>query len=277
MVGQPVVNNGVIDAGPNLEIFAAKINGGGEFRADAITIHTLGDANNPVQGAYFLQNGLRLQSGHGTGPTTSVALTVNAYGPRRKALNFHVLGNASLWMPSAWPAGSPWPQNNAVVAPAGTRPAGQPDPVYGGGSMIVQVDGALTLANGDTHDLAFPGGIVLKSAGPLDLNGVALNQGWTTSGQSFQGVFLESPSISSSNGNIVVYGNDVNWVNFSTFPLTPVRSFTLVRKPDSSAGFAPSDATAPHLNTYSTLSNTAAAGGCWTCLVNTQPVNMFGP
>ncbi len=275
--GGPLRNDGVIDAGPVLEMIGARINGGGEFRGDAITIRTFGNANNPVNGAYFLQNGLDLQSGHGTGPTTTVALTLNAYGSAPQVLNLKVRGNAIVSMPSAWPAGVTAPANNAVVPPGGTRPAGQPDPAYGGGSMIVQAEGTLTLAGGSPGDFVFPGGIALKADGPIDLNGVLVNQGWTTSGKSFQGVFFEAPAIGSSAGNLRVYGNDLNWINFSTFPATPLRAFTLMRNPDGRASFAPADTTAPHLNTYSTLVNAAASGGCWTCLVNPLPVNMYGP
>ena len=274
--GQPLVNNGVIDAGFSMEVLASKINGSGEFRGDSIAFHTFGNANNPVNGPYFLQNGILLQSGHGSGPGTALSLTINAYGSTPQVLNFRIISNAFVWMPSVWPSGVALPTNNGVVPPAGTRPSGVTDPGYGGGSMIVQADYALTLVNGGTNDFVFPGTIVLKAGGKLDFNDVAVNQGWTTTGRSFQGVFFESPNIVSSNGSIRLYSNDLNWANFSTLPHAPVRTFSLVRNADGSATFAPSDATTPHVNTYSLLVNTAASGGCWTCLVNTQPVNMFG-
>lgn len=274
--GGPIVNQGVLDGGDRMELLASNITGNGEFRGNSVVVHTFGNANNPVYGAHYLQNGLRLfMSANNVGMT--IALTLNAYGSAPQVLNFDVHANATVWMPSAW-SGTAVPPNNPVVpAPNGIRRAGVPDPAYGGGSMIVQASLSLALVNGDTHDFVFPGAIVLKAVDGLDLNGVVVNQGWTTSGRSFQGVFLEAPNIFSSSGLIEVYGNDLNWINFSTFPNTPVRAFALVRQPDGSATYAASDATAPHLNTYSTITSTAADGGCWTCLISANPVNMFGP
>jgi len=118
---------------------------------------------------------------------------------------------------------------------------------------------------------------VLKALGYLNLNAVQVNQGWTSLGQAFQGIFFESPTIVSPNGLIQVYGNDLNWMNFSTFPQAYVRAFSLRTNPDTSASFVATDASTPHLNTYSVIQNTAASGGCWTCIINSQPVNMYGP
>ncbi len=270
--GRPLVNNGIIDGGTRLDLFAARIGGSGAYQGDNIALHTVGNVNNPANGAYFLDNGVQLYSS----TPGDIAVTLNAYGATPQVINLMINGGASVWMPSTWPAGSTMPVNNAVVPTGGKRPTGSADPVYGGGSMIIQTRGSLALFDGGSHDFVFPGGIVLKAEGSLDLNGVLVNQGWTTSGKSFQGVFFESASISSSSGAIRVYGNDLNWINFSTLPATPVRTLALVRNPDSSASFFASDGTAPHVNAYSTLSNTAAAGGCWTCIVNSQPVNMSG-
>jgi hypothetical protein len=135
----------------------------------------------------------------------------------------------------------------------------------------------LALRNGGTNDFAFPGAIALKAGGTLDFNGVAVNQGWTTTGQSFQGLFFEAPSIVSPAGLIQLYGNDLNWMNFSALPQQYVRAFSLKRNGDGSASFAAADTVAPHLNTYSVIQGAAATGGCWVCLVNTAPVNMYGP
>ena len=120
----------------------------------------------------------------------------------------------------------------------------------------------------------FPGGIVLKSGGTLDLKGVIVNQGWTTAGQAFQGTYFESPNIVSSAGNIQVLTNNLNWVNFSTMPQAPVRTWSLVRAADGNAQYVPADSVAPHLNTYSVLIEAAVAGQCWVCLVNNLPINM---
>jgi len=38
--------------------------------------------------------------------------------------------------------------------------------------------------------------------------------------------------------------------------------------------YAPSDAIATHVNTYSVIAAAAARGECWTCLVDTTPVDM---
>ena len=275
--GGPIVNWGVLDAGDRMELLASNISGNGEFRGNAVVVRTFGNAHNPVHGAHYLRNGLRLIMGANNLAST-IALTLNAYGSAPQVLNFDVQANATVWMPSDWTSATAVPPNNQVLpAPNGIRRAGVPDPGYGGGSMIVQAQRSLALVNGDSHDFVFPGAIVLKAAGDLDLNGVVVNQGWTTSGLPFQGVFLEAPNIFSSTGVIEVFGNDLNWINFSTSPNTPVRAFALVRQPDGSATYAASDATAPHLNTYSTITNTAADGGCWTCLISAHPVNMFGP
>ncbi len=271
--GQAITNAGIADGGPFLELYAAEVHGGGAFRGNAIGVHTFGNANNPVNGADYLQNGLQLHPSTGT----MLALTLNGYGSGRQVFNLYAHGDASVWMPSAWPAGFTLPANNAVVAPGGTRPPGVPEPAYGGGSMIVQASGSLQLHGGGSNDFAFPGAIVLKAGVTLDFNGVAVNQGWTTTGQSFQGLFFEAPSIVSANGLIRLYGNDLNWMNFSVLPQQYVRAFSLKRNPDGSASFAAADGTAPHLNTYSVIQGAAATGGCWVCLVNTQPVNMYGP
>ena len=154
------------------------------------------------------------------------------------------------------------------------RLSGTPEPSFGGGSMIVQATGALKLQGGATNDFGFPGGIVLKAGGDLDLNGVIVNQGWNTAGRAFQGVFFESPNIVST-GNIQVLSNNLNWVNFSTFPHAPVRTWTLVQVGDGSAQYVTADTIAPHLNTYSIVVETAVAGQCWVCLMYTSPLNMY--
>ena len=169
------------------------------------------------------------------------------------------------------------PQNNNPLAPGAIRPPGAPEPAFGGGSMIVQATGSLALVNGGTNDFVFPGAIVLKAGGHLDMNGVLVNQGWTITGQPFQGIFLESPNIVSPAGNIQLYSNYPNWVNFSTFPHAPVRAFSLIVAGDGSAGFIAADAIIPHLNTYSVITDIAAGGGCWLCAINMQPIDVYGP
>jgi len=277
--GRPLINRGVLIGDPYLDVLASDISGEGQFRGNAIDFHTFGNARQPRDATHFLQNWLRLLPS-ANNPTNTVALSINAYGSAPQFLNFKVEnGNVKLSMPSAWNSGTTIPDNNAVVAPGTVRPATAPDPAYGGGSLIVQADGKLTLddAGSGTDDFVFPGAIVLKAAAAMDLNGILLNQGWTTSGAQFQGLFLEAPSIASGSGIIELYTNGLNWVNFSTLPTTPVRVFALTRNSDGTASFAPADATAPHINTYSVIANTAADGGCWTCLIDPVPVDVYGP
>lgn len=143
--------------------------------------------------------------------------------------------------------------------------------------MIVQASGSLRLKNGGTGDFMFPGSIVLKAAETLDLNGLAVVQGWTTTGKAFQGTFFESPNIVSSAGSVSVYTNDLNWVNFSSAPNMPVHAFTLVRDATGAASYRGADGIAPHFNTYSNLIDAAANDKCWTCLVNPNAVDLSLP
>ncbi len=73
------------------------------------------------------------------------------------------------------------------------------------------------------------------------------------------------------------YTNYPNWVNFSTLPHAPVRASTLTANGDGSASYQAADAWVPHLNTYSTILGVAVAGGCWLCIVNSDPINVFKP
>ncbi|MFO1322641.1 MAG: M12 family metallo-peptidase [Burkholderiales bacterium] len=271
--GKNIENLGVVDGGSGLQLLGANIKGGGQYKGDATTIATFGNANNPVNGNQYLANGLQLYGS----TDNKVALTVNAYGPAPQVLNLTINGRGTVWMPSSWPAGFTSPPNNSPLAPGAVRPPGTPEPAYGGGSMIVQGTVSLALVNGGTNDFVFPGAIVLKAGNDLDLNGVLVNQGWTTTGKQFQGIFLEAPNIVSPAGNMQFYTNYPNWVNFSTLPHAPVRAFTLMANSDGSASFVPADATVPHLNTYSTILGIAVSGGCWVCAFDLQPIDVFGP
>ena len=265
--GQPLVNNGVLDGGSNLQLFGAKVTGSGSFKGNAVVVSTFGNANNPANGASYLSNGLQIYPSNGN----TVQLTLNPYSfLEPQVVNVQVFGNASVWMPSAWPAGSSLLGNSRPVI-GGTR---SPQPGYNGGSLIVQASGTLTLSNGGTNDFVFPGAIVLKSGSTLDVNGVSVINGWTGAGAAFQGVFFESPSIGSSSGNIQVFTNNLNWVNFSSLPHAPVRTWQLVSGQFLSLTYQTADSVAPHLNTYSILVEAAATGQCWVCLVNTSPVNL---
>jgi filamentous hemagglutinin family protein len=268
--GESLVNDGVLDGGAYLRLQSARITGSGAFRADNAHVATFGSANNPVLGAHFLANGLQFHPS----TVTAVELTLSDYGDAPQVLNFMVNGDASVFMPSVWPPAWSEPPNNLPVPLGGIRPPGVPEPSYGGGSMIVQATGSLTLRSSKSNDFVFPGAIVLKAGSVLNLNGVLVNQGWTATGRAFQGVFLESPYIMSSDP-IRVATNNMNWVNFSTFPQAPVRTWQLVPMPDGSLQYVTADSVAPHLNTYSVLVEIAATGGCWTCAMNTAPVDMY--
>ncbi len=269
--GGAVVNGGTVDGGTSLRILAGRVTGGGAFAGDRILLSSFGNMNNPVNGSYFLRNGLQLQP---STPGGRVALSINHYGAAPQIVNVKVNGAATLSMPSVWPAGAAPMPNNAPVPMGGTRPAGTPEPSFGGGSIIAQATGALTLVGGASNDLVFPGGLALLAGGTLDAAGVLVNQGWTGAGRTFQGVFFEAPSIVSTGGPIRVLSNNLNWINFSQRPGASVRTWQLVIGPDGSASYVDADAVAPHLNTYSVSIDTAAAGGCWVCLINPVPVDL---
>jgi YD repeat-containing protein len=268
-VGQAIVNDGTIDGGPSLSLFAGRITGGGTYKGNAIVLSTFGNVNNPINGAHFLGNSIHLSPS--TAATASV--TLNDYGSAPQVLNVAISGNAVVGMPSAWPSGSLLPANNAPVKPGSIRPAGTPDPTYGGGSMIVQATGNLTLGGGTTNDFVFAGGIVLKAGGVLDLNGVTVNQGWTTSGRAFQGVFLEASIIKSTLGQASIYSNNLNFINFSSPPTAHIQTFELAVAGDGTAQFVGVNSIA-HANSYSILVEAAADGHCWVCLVSTTPINV---
>lgn len=270
-LGAGVVNQGIVDGGPNLTLQGSMVNGRGAYKGNATRITTFGNVNNPVHGLHYLANGLRLVPSSGS----AVAVTLNGYGAAPQVFNVRVEGDAMVSMPSAWPPGSPEPVNNAPVLPGQFRPAAVPDPAYGGGSLIVQATGALVLDGGVSNDFVFPGSLVLVAGDVLDFNGVTVDNGWTTGGQAWQGMFFEAPVITSSNGPIAAYASDNNWINFNVKPDVGVRAFQLKRVTGGAAQFATADSVAPHLNTYSTQVEIAANGGCWTCTVNPDPVNMY--
>jgi len=269
-LGQPVINQGVVDGGPLLDVEGLSIGGGGHFHGDAIVLSTPTRANNPVYGAHFLANGLQLYPSTGT----DVSLTLHAYGTAPQVLNVIIYGNGFVWMPSSWGSATTAPSNNAVIPPGGSAQPGVAEPSYGGGSMIVQAVGSLRVASGPTNDFVFPGAIAFRSAGDLDLNGVVIDQGWTTTGKQFQGLFFESPRIISPAGTIQVLTNNPNWVNFSTLPHQRVRAFSLAPDASGGASYISTDGVSTHLNTYSATIEAAANGQCWICLINSTPVDM---
>jgi N-acetylneuraminic acid mutarotase len=266
--GGPIANEGVVWGGTSVAVMGASVTGGGAFVGNAFGLYTFGNANNPVHGAHYLANGLQVYPWGGP-----VAVTIAAYGNSPQFLNLDINGSATLTMPSAWPAGVNIPGNNKPVLPGEIVGPGTGEPSYGGGSMIVQAAGTLTLLPGASNDFVFPGGIALRSSDVLDVNDVVIDNGWTTSGKAFQGMFFESPKIVNSGGTINVFTNALNWVNFSSYPYARVNAWQLVRQPGGVSRYDAADGVAPHLNTYSTLIETSAAGQCWTCLVNPTAIN----
>lgn len=264
--GGPIRNDGTIWGPTALTLMGASVTGNGSHIAGAFNLYTFGNANNPTHGSFFLENGLRVYPPPGG---FRVPVTIAAYGSAPQFINLAVNGDATLLMPSSWPAGVNLPRNHRPVAPGESIPNFTP-PAYGGGGIIVQVSDELTLLGGASNDLVIPGALVLKAGRLLDVGGVTLNNGWTSTGQTFQGVFLESPIIVNNGGAIRVYTNDLNWINFSSFPRAAVETWQLV-KPSSQAYFKPANGIAPHLNSYSTSIEMAARGECWTCVVNPMP------
>lgn len=159
--GRAIANAGTVDGGRALEFTGAAVSGGGTFRGNAVTIRTFGNGNNPVNGAWYLAKGLQVFPSSGN----DVALTLGGYAKSPQVFNVMVNGNATLAVPSAWPAGTPWPANNAVVLPGAVRAANASDPGCGGGSLIVQATGNLSLSGSGGSNLVFPGSVVLKSGG----------------------------------------------------------------------------------------------------------------
>ncbi len=271
--GGVLANHGVVQGDAQLRLVGGRITGGGRFVGNAIHVATSGHANNPVNGSYFLSNGLQLWPGTGS----EVALSLTHYGTAPQVLNFAINGAARVAMPSAWPAGYFAPGNSLPALPAEVRPAGAGNPAHGASGIIVQATGAMTLDGGASNDFVLAGGVVLKAGGTLDLNGVAIVNGWTLAGESFQGVNLEAPRITSRAGPIRIYTNNRNWANFSTYPYAPVRTWQFVAQADGSARYVAADATAPHLNPYAALVNAAARGECWVCLVDMRAIDMRAP
>ena len=152
-------------------------------------------------------------------------------------------------MPSVWPNGSTLPANNRPAMPGSVRAAGVADAAYGGGSMIVRSTGTLTLDGGPSGDFIFPGGISFISDGALDVHGTAIDNGWTTSGATYQGVFMQAPAIVDSTGAWAVFAvrtDNLKWVNVSVrrpFPCTRGRCRSKAMAPRHSPPRTPSHRT----------------------------------
>jgi len=271
--GGVLANHGLVQGDAQLRLTGGRVTGGGRFVGNDIHVATFGHANNPVNGNYFLSNGLQLWPSSGN----SVTLSLTHYGATPQVLNFAINGDARVSMPSAWPAGYFAPGNSLPALPGEVRASGAGNPAHGASGIIVQATGTLTLGGGASNDLVLAGGVVLKAGGTLDVNGVAIVNGWTLAGESFQGVNLEAPRITSSNGPLRVYTNNRNWANFSTYPYAPVRTWQFLPQADGSARYVAADAVAPHLNPYAVLVNAAARGECWACLVDMRSIDMHAP
>ncbi len=267
--GQLVRNEGTIDGGRELVVMGGGIHGGGFLQGDSIVLSTFGNANHPVNGNRYLANGLNLATSTYGGWVT---LRLNHYGSKPQTFNVLVHGDATLMIPPNWPAAyAALPRNNTT-----TRLDGRVDAPYGGGQLIAQASGTLRL-DGEQDWLAFPGGLVFRAGRFLDLYGMAIDNGWTGTGRTFQGMFFEAPRIGdtwpwqpptiSRSG---LQTNNLNWVNFSTLP-RPSISVWQVLGPGTTDS---ASATAVHLNPYASMIDTAASGGCWICDVDTAPLRL---
>jgi hypothetical protein len=268
-----LVNQGSIGGGHKLHIAAGQIGGGGTFRGDDVSFAIEGNANNPVNPVDFLQNGLHVAPANGNG----VTLRLVAFGPQAQFLNVQLLGDAVLSMAYSWPSDLPTllplPRNHFPAIPYAQPPIA--NATYGGGSLIVQAAGSLTIDGGYVNNnFVFAGGIALIAGGALDINAVQFDNGWSTNGTPFQGVFFEAPLIKSSYGNINVVTSNNQWVNFSTLPVGTAAYIQQLR-PDAGGypGYEQVE-NAAHVNAFSQITAIAAAGGCWICAVNTTPVTL---
>jgi len=268
--GGPIVIEGTL-SGYRAELMASSITGPGFLIANDVALRAFGNIQDPRYPGNALNNGFKVWASNSYYP---MYLTLNAYGEVPQFINLNIHGNVIVQSPSAWPSGSTAPRNNIPVLPGSMRPSGTPEPAYGGGSLVINAtDGWMQLASGATNDFVFPGAVALISAKEIDTSGIVVNQGWTTSGRTFQGVFFDAPKIFSSVGQIDVYANAQNWINFSTYPLTPVRAFQLAPQAGGAA-FVTADQVAPHLNSYATITRAAANGECWTCLINGNVIDV---
>lgn len=266
--GGDVLNGSIVDGGKQLTLLAGRVQRGGAYMGDAVMISTFDRANNPVNGAFYLDNSIHVFPSTGT----DVALTLNHYGPNPNYLNIYIEGNVRLTMPSVWQPGTSLPRNNLPVLPGTARAMTDPPPTFGGGSLIVQASKNLTLQGGPMNDFVFPGGIVLKAGGTIDLAGVTLVNGWTTAGKPFQGLYFEAPAILTPSLTYI-YTNDLNWTNFSVMPIGHFRFFSL-KGGGAYTQYVASDSDVPHLNAYSFLIDLAARGLPWVSYVNTAPIEV---
>ena len=188
-------------------------------RSESSTIRSTGCITSPTACAFCPSTG-------GT-----VALTLNGYGSAPQVFNVPRRGQrAGLDAVSLAPEASPDPVNSAPVLPGGFRPAGVPDPTYGGGSLIVQATGGLVLDGGVSYDFVFPRRPRASSPAARSIStAFTVDNGWTTGGQAWQGMFFEAPVITSSAGLIDVRASDNNWINFNVKPNVGVRAWQLTR------------------------------------------------
>lgn len=265
----PLVNDGTLHGAARLFLRTASINGHGAFVGDEVTLASTGHVNNPSHGSHFMSNHIRV-SPAGLVP---VRLRLADDGTARQVFNVLVTGDAIASMPSQWPAGSGLPPNNLPVLPGGVRAAGEPEPAYGGGSLLLQVVGRLWLEAGASGDFVFPGGLVMRARQAIEFGGVTVDNGWTTAGVPFSGQFFEAPTIRNSSGEMRLFTNALNWINFSSYPQGVVRASQLVQDGNGDARFVGA-MEALHVNTYSTQVEAAADGYCWICYVNTPALPM---
>ncbi|MBU2810434.1 hypothetical protein HF669_03375 [Acidithiobacillus thiooxidans] len=267
-----VVDNGKITAGSvalgNYSASAKSINGGsissitgsGSITTGNLTVgNLLGNFNNAT-GSNPLKNGFAL-SAMGTSPMN---VSWSTAGGSKQAINLNITGSALL------------NATNIIGTSTGSIVSGGTSLVTpnAGSNLLIQSTGNLQVGTTGSS-FNFPGGIALV-ANSITQDATVYN-GWSTVPVAFQGIFYTAPTVTLNNNNF--YTNASTWVNFSAAPNVLPTVFTLnfannaysyLPVPNTSTG------SLVHQNNYTTLANTAAAGGNWVAQVNTTPISSLG-
>lgn len=267
-----VVDNGKITAGSvtlgNYSASAKSVYGGsissitgsGSITTGNLTVgNLLGNFNNAT-GSNPLKNGFAL-SAMGTSPMN---VSWSTAGGSKQAINLNITGSALL------------NANNIRGTSAGSIVSGASSLVTpnAGSNLLIQSTGNLQVGTTGSS-FNFPGGIALV-ANSITQDATVYN-GWSTVPVAFQGIFYTAPTVTLNNNNF--YTNASTWVNFSAAPNVLPTVFTLnfannqynyLPVPNTSTG------SLVHQNNYTTLANTAAAGGNWVAQVNTTPISSLG-
>lgn len=272
-----VVDNGKITAGkvalagyyfhastPTMMGSISSISGNGSITTGNLTVASLLGNFNNATGTNPLKNGFALNA-MGTSPMN---VTWTTAGGSKQAINLNITGSAILNANNNI-GGS----NNQIVSNGEGVGSTSVTP-NADSNMLIQSTGNLQVGTTGSS-FNFPGGIALV-ANSITQDATVYN-GWSTSPVAFQGIFYTAPTVILNNNNF--YTNASTWVNFSAAPNVLPTVFTLnfangaysyLPVPNTSTG------SLVHQNNYTTLANTAAAGGNWVAQVNTTPISSLG-